>query len=227
MALTRAALLKTTLLDYPGEVASVVFTPRCNLRCPYCHNSSLVLSDENDPDLLPLDEIKSFLADRARLIGGVVITGGEPLLHEDLGDLISYIHSLDLKVKIDTNGLFPERLAVLDADYIAMDIKTSPEHYYLLGLQGDRGKLIKSVEYIISSGIPHEFRTTVVEDIVNEEDIRKTAPYLKGAEHWFFTPFRPGDTLDPSYSKRQAPPAGYVERLISIAREAGIPSSLR
>lgn len=227
MALDRAALLKTTLLDYPGEVASVVFTPRCNLRCPYCHNSSLVENWELNPELLEIEEIHSFLKKRARLIGGVVITGGEPLIHEDLGDLVAFIHSLNLKVKIDTNGLFPERLISLTPDYIAMDIKTSPEHYYRLGLQGDRNKIYKSIDYIIASGIPHEFRTTVAEEIVKEEDISAIAPFLKGAEQWFFTPFRPGDTLDPHYRDRPAPSIDYVETLVSIAVKAGINASVR
>ena len=227
MPLTHAALLKTTLLDYPGEIASVIFTPRCNLRCPYCHNPSLVTQIENNEELLPLDKIKSFLEKRKKLIGAVVITGGEPLIHEDLNDLILYIKSLGLKVKIDTNGLYPEHLKRLQADYIAMDIKTSPENYYRLGLQGDNRRLIKSINYILESGIDHEFRTTVIEDIVTEEDIKKLTPFLKSAQNWIFTPFRPGNTLDPEYNTKEIPSKEYMDKLLNTALNAGINCRIR
>ncbi|MBB6480376.1 anaerobic ribonucleoside-triphosphate reductase activating protein [Spirochaeta isovalerica] len=227
MTLTEAGLLKTTLLDFPGEVASVIFTPGCNLRCPYCHNPGLVDPLRFSADLLPIEEIKSFLSKRAHLIGGVVITGGEPLLHDDLVNAIDFIHSLNLKVKIDTNGLFPDRLKQLNADYIAMDLKTSPEHYYRLGLQGNKDKLKDSIEFITGAGIPHEFRTTVTEEIVTIDDMEKMALLLKDAEQWFLTPFKPGETLDPAYSHKIPPSSSYMEKLLSIALEAGINSSIR
>ncbi|MBI9100514.1 MAG: radical SAM protein, partial [Spirochaetaceae bacterium] len=122
MPLAKAALLKTTLLDYPGEVASILFTPGCNLRCPYCHNPSLVNHRGNDENLRSINELKDFLQKRQHLLGAVVISGGEPLLYEGTKDLVDYIKSLGLKVKIDTNGLYPERLRKLNVDYIAMDI---------------------------------------------------------------------------------------------------------
>lgn len=227
MPLTHGALLKTTLLDYPGEVASIIFTPRCNLRCPYCHNPGLIDFNPEDPTLLPLEEIKKFLKKRSHLIGAVVISGGEPLINNDLGDLIAYIHSLKLKVKIDTNGLYPERLAAIKADYIAMDIKTSPEHYYRLGLQGNKYKLKQSIEFIIRSGIPHEFRTTVLEEICSVHDIEKAAQLLKGANHWYFTPFKAGELLDPAFNNKLPPSQSYMESLVSIAEKAGIPASIR
>lgn len=227
MSLTHAALLKTTLLDYPGEVASVIFTPRCNLRCPYCHNPSLVTDTEKSGNLIPLIDIKNFLYKRKKLIGAVVISGGEPLLHDDIGELVDFIKSLELKVKIDTNGLYPDKLRNIKADYIAMDVKTSPEHYYRLGLQGNRDKLKQSIEYILGSGIEHEFRTTVTEDIVTEEDIIKLIPLLKGANHWYFTPFQPGETLDPDYSAKEPPSITYMESLLSLVSQAGIKSSIR
>jgi len=227
MALAKAALLKTTLLDYPGEVASMIFTPGCNLRCPYCHNPELVFPNKDSSELLPLESIRDFLKKRASLIGGVVITGGEPLIHEDLPLLINYIHSLDLKVKIDTNGLFPDQLKKVDADYIAMDLKTSPDHYYRLGLQGNKNRLVESIEYIKGSGINHEFRTTVSKTIVSPEDVHKMASLLKGAEHWYLTPFKPGITLDPSFSELQPPSSAYMEDLLTIARESGVEASIR
>ncbi len=227
MALSKAALLKTTLLDYPGEVASIIFTPRCNLRCPYCHNPSLITDSDKNEELLPIDEIKSFLEKRKNLIGAVVISGGEPLIHDEVGDLVDYIKSLKLKVKIDTNGLFPDMLKTLNVDYIAMDIKTSPKNYYRLGLQGDKNKLIESIEYILQSGIDHEFRTTVTEEIVTADDIEDLIPILKTAQHWYFTAFKPGNTLDPLYSTKEPPSGDYVMSLHSLAVDAGIKSSIR
>jgi pyruvate formate lyase activating enzyme len=227
MPLTHGALLKTTLLDYPGEVASVIFTPGCNLRCPYCHNPSLVISTDKNEELLPIEEIKSFLMKRRNLIGAVVISGGEPLIHDNIDDLVHFIKSLGLKVKIDTNGLFPERLKRLDVDYIAMDIKTSPENYYKLGLQGDRNKLLQSIEYIINSGIDHEFRTTVCSEIIDSSDIIKLVPLLKNAQRWLFTPFQPGNTLDPAFNGKESPTEDYINELISIAKDSGIESSIR
>lgn len=227
MPLTHGALLKTTLLDYPGEVASVIFTPRCNLRCPYCHNPSLVIDTENNKELLPIDDIKAFLEKRKKLIGAVVISGGEPLIYEDINQLVRYIKNLGLKVKIDTNGLFPERLKQLEVDYIAMDVKTAPEHYYKVGLQGDRNKVIESINYIIKSGIDHEFRTTVIESIVNESDVEKLTPLLLNAGKWYFTPFQPGNSLDPLFDKKEPPTKEYLERLNSIALSAGINSEIR
>jgi pyruvate formate lyase activating enzyme len=227
MPLTHGALVKTTLLDYPGEVSSIIFTPGCNLRCPYCHNPSLVIHSENNPDLLPIEEIKTFLEKRKKLIGGVVITGGEPLIYDDIKNLVLYIKSLGLKVKIDTNGLFPDLLKKLDVDYIAMDIKTSPENYYKLGLKGNNNRLLESISYIIESGIEHEFRTTVSEEIVTENDIKNLLPLLERANHWYFTPFQPGNTLDPTFNTKNSPSKEYMESLLSIALKGGIKSSIR
>jgi len=227
MSLDKAGLLKTTLLDFPGEVASVIFTPGCNLRCPYCHNPGLVDLSRADSDLVPMKEIHSFLKARAHLIGGVAITGGEPLLHEDLPELIEFIRSLGLKVKVDTNGLFPERLKKLDVQYIAMDLKTRPDNYKSLGLKDDWNKLIKSIEYIIESGINHEFRTTVTEEFVTEEDMKEMIPLLHGAKKWYLTAFRSGKTLDPVYKDKESPTKAYMEKLLSLARSGGIETSIR
>lgn len=227
MPLTEAALLKTTLLDYPGEVASVIFTAGCNLRCPYCHNPSLVIDTDKNKELLPIEEIKSFLIKRQNLIGAVVISGGEPLVHDNIEELVLFIKNLGLKVKIDTNGLFPARLKQLDVDYIAMDIKTSPEHYHRLGLKEGREKLTESINYIIDSGIDYEFRTTVTEEIIDEADMLVLIPLLKKARKWFFTAFRPGETLDPLYKDKEPPSEEFIEKLNSMAQKAGISSSIR
>ena len=131
MALKKLGFIKTSLLDFPGQVSAVIFTPSCNLRCPYCHNPELV-SGSLPPDLIQKETVLQHLEKRKSILGGVCITGGEPLLHPELPDLIESIHSLGLKVKVDTNGTRPDKLPPLKADYLAMDIKTDPKKYPLL-----------------------------------------------------------------------------------------------
>lgn len=132
-AALKVGFRKTSLIDYPGRIASVIFFPGCNFRCPWCHNRELVLG--NADDLSSLGECLSAIKKRSHLIQGVVLTGGEPLLRDTLGDVIRYIHGLGLPVKLDTNGSFPEELATLNRDtatrpeYVALDLKTSPDRY--------------------------------------------------------------------------------------------------
>jgi pyruvate formate lyase activating enzyme len=221
-------LLKTTLLDYPGRVASVIFTPLCNLRCPYCHNPELVFN-QDDSDLLSREEISAFLNKRASVLGGVVISGGEPLLHgEVLIELIEEIHSHNLKVKIDTNGLFPGWLPKLKADFIAMDLKTSPKRYEELGFKGDNcGELLdQSARYIKESGVAHQFRTTLSEDLVSPEDINLMVPLLSGCSEHRITPFKPGHTLSEQWQKKAPPKESYINLMVNLFKEKGIPSYL-
>lgn len=225
MALTHVALQKTTLLDFPGEVAATVFTPGCNLRCPYCHNPKLVQPPYPE-DLISLEELDYFLEKRAKVLGGVCISGGEPLLHKDLSKLIGLIRSHGLKVKLDTNGTFPERLAQIDADYIAMDLKTSPEKYEELFLPGSKKnynkenlgtQVKKSLNYLKNSGIPYEIRTTVVPGIIGREEMNTMAPLLEGVEKYSLTPFRGGNTLDPEYSHYPPPSEALMDELCKLA----------
>ena len=120
---------KLTMLDFPGHTACTVFTGGCNLRCPFCHNVSLVLAPEAEP--IPEEEIFSYLAKRRGVLDGVAITGGEPLLQKDIADFCRKVKETGFLVKLDTNGFFPERLEALLreglVDYVAMDIKNTPE----------------------------------------------------------------------------------------------------
>ena len=126
---------KCTLLDFPGEVAATLFVRGCNFRCPFCHNRELVVDTDK---ILPFDteEIFKYLEKRKNVLGGVCITGGEPLLYDELPGVIEKIHKLGLKVKIDTNGSKPGMLAKIKVDCIAMDIKTSFEKYNLMKYTG-------------------------------------------------------------------------------------------
>jgi pyruvate formate lyase activating enzyme len=232
MALTRVGLQKTSLLDFPGEVAATVFTPGCNLRCPYCHNPSLVQPPYPE-DLISLEELDRFLAKRAKVLGGVCITGGEPLIHENIHELIEMIHRHGLKVKLDTNGTFPERLARAEADYIAMDLKTTPEKYdrrlgaVSSGQVSTAAKIRSSLKYLKTAGIPYELRTTVVPGIVGEEEMLSMLELLEGVEKYYLTPFRGGYTLDSGYTDLSPPSEEEMNTLCRIVSEREIPCSIR
>lgn len=219
-------LHKTTFIDFPGEVAATLFLRGCNLRCPYCHNPSLVDIKTETGDFLSWQEIDLFLNKRKNLLGGICVSGGEPLMQPALPELIDRIHHYGLKVKIDTNGTFPKILKKLKVEYIAMDLKTVPEKYHLLVPGKDKTKEVKeSVRYIINSGIPHEFRTTAVPEIVDLDDLRKMAKLIKGCDKFKINIFRPGQTLDESYTKTY--PADYLGEMVQVMKKAGINASIR
>lgn len=187
-----------TMLDYPGKVACTIFTYGCNLRCPFCHNASLVI---DEAELLDIEEIMAYINKRKGILDGVCITGGEPLLQGGTLDLIKRIKELGLLVKIDTNGAFPDRLKeLLDlglVDYIAMDIKNSKEKYALTtGLAKiDIAPYEKSVEIIKNSGIDYEFRTTIVRELHTLEDIEKIGEWIDGAKKYFLQSFTDSGNL--------------------------------
>ncbi len=180
---------KMTLLDYPGKVACTLFTGGCNFRCPFCHNAVLVTGgcSENYSE----EEILSYLEKRKGILDGVCITGGEPLLQKDITDFIRKIKALGYSVKLDTNGSFPDRLkSLVDeglVDYVAMDIKNSIEKYPLTA--GCDEKLIpfieESIDFLLSGKVDYEFRTTVVKEFHNADDISSLAKRIEGAEKYY------------------------------------------
>lgn len=185
---------KLTLLDYPGLVACTVFTLGCNMRCPFCHNSLLV-TKADEAEVYPEGEFFKFLTKRRGVLDGVCITGGEPLIHADAGEFIAKIKAMGYKVKLDTNGSFPDRLEEIlksgNVDYVAMDIKNSPEKYAdTVGIPGfDVSKIQRSIEIIKASGIDHEFRTTVVSPLHSAESIAGAAEMIKGEPKYFLQNF--------------------------------------
>jgi pyruvate formate lyase activating enzyme len=185
---------KLTLLDYPGKVGATVFTAHCNLRCPFCHNSFLV-TDIHNEDRFSEEEILEALSKKAKILDGVCITGGEPLITEDTIDFMLKIKSLGLLVKLDTNGTFPERLKkaveIGACDYVAMDIKNSKEKYaQTVGIENlDIGGIEKSVSYLLEGHVEYEFRTTVVKEFHTMEDIEKICEWIKGAKSYFLQNF--------------------------------------
>lgn len=187
-------LQKLTLLDYPGNMASTIFTGGCNFRCPFCHNSSLVISKEYKEEISK-EELLDFLNKRKKVLDGVCITGGEPLLHEDTIALIKEIKNLGLKVKLDTNGSFPERLKRLVnehlVDYVAMDIKNQPRKYgTTIGIEAyDLQHVKESVKFLLEDHVPYEFRTTVVSEYHEATDFEEIGKWIKGAKKYFLQGF--------------------------------------
>jgi len=185
---------KVSLLDYPEKTACTLFTIGCNFMCPFCHNSSLV-NPTNEEQTISTPEILDFLNTRQGLLDGVCISGGEPLLHDDLYAFINDIKSMGFLVKLDTNGSEPEKLKEIMAsgkiDYIAMDIKNTPEKYaQTIGVPGyDISQVKKSIDILRSGTISYEFRTTVVREFHTAEDIQSVARWISGAEKYFLQGF--------------------------------------
>lgn len=197
-----AGLQKLTLLDFPGTVACTVFTGGCNLRCPFCHNASLVLPERQAQDE-SVQSLMTFLKKRQGVLEGVAITGGEPLLNADMPELLESIRALGYKIKLDTNGTNPKLLRQIVADglvdRVAMDIKSSPEKYAeTVGIPGlDLTPIEQSREFLLSGAVEYEFRTTVVKGIHTLQDIEGAARWISGAKEYYLQQFKDsGDIID-------------------------------
>lgn len=185
---------KLTLVDYPEKMAAILFTGACNFRCPFCHNSSLVLNPAAEP-VISEDEIFAFLKKRRGVLDGVVVTGGEPTLNKDLIPFLGRIKELGYSVKLDTNGYRPDVLKeAIDSgfvDYVAMDIKNSLDAYPVTaGLTFfTKENIERSVELLIGGGVTYEFRTTVVKELHSEKNFEKIGQWLKNADSYFLQSF--------------------------------------
>ena len=171
---------KMTLTDYPGSVAAIVFTQGCNFKCPFCHNSDLICFKSG---VIDENEVLDYLGKRKKMLDGVVITGGEPTLQQDLINFLNKVKNLGLKVKLDTNGAKPEILQkIIDlnlVDYIAMDIKSSQNNYSeVSGVKVDINKIRESISIIKKSKLDFEFRTTVVKNYHNYESLLEICEYV-------------------------------------------------
>jgi len=188
---------KLSLLNYPEKMACTVFTPGCNFRCPFCHNASIV---ENRYKEYDENNVLRFIKSRCGIIEGVCITGGEPLLQPDLKDFIRKIKDMGLLVKLDTNGYMPDKLKELIdedlIDYVAMDIKNCFEKYTLTSGTAcfDKNRIMKSIEILLEGKVEYEFRTTLVKEFHQKEDIDKICEMIKGAKRYYLQNFE--DTGD-------------------------------
>lgn len=227
-------LRKTSLVDYPGRVAAVLFFPGCNLRCPWCHNAGLVdPADSQGETAIDVEEALAILERRRRVLGGVVLSGGEPLLRSDLAEILQRIKELGLSVKVDTNGTLPDRLQTLlsrpetTPSFVAVDLKIAPNRYAELGERDAAVALRRTAELLRASGTEHEFRTLVLPaPHFGEADLRDLAAIAESSP-WSFSAFSPGNCLDPAWNAYPRTPKAEVERWVATARNLGAAAAAR
>jgi pyruvate formate lyase activating enzyme len=193
-----SGLQKISLIDYPNKVASVLFTPGCNLRCGFCHNWRIATNPQ--PPFLLEATVLEILEIRKKYVDAIVVTGGEPCIHKELPKFLAKLKEHGFQVKLDTNGFFPDVLeeCLGSVDYVAMDLKTSLEKYECLGSTGTSG-LMRSVEILKTGKVPYEFRTTVVPDLVTSDDITLIGKLVQGSCTMALQQFVPSDTLDKKF----------------------------
>jgi pyruvate formate lyase activating enzyme len=194
-----------SLIDFPGKIACIVFTIGCNFRCPYCHNPELV--DETVEETYSEEYILSFLEKRKKMYDGIVITGGEPTMHDDLSAFIQKVKDLGFLVKLDTNGTNPKLLTELIraklVDYIAMDVKAPLRNYYRTGGRPvDIGEIRESIDVLMQGTVPYEFRTTVVKALLTPEDIEGIMHEIEGASQYYLQKFVPHNILNPQFKRK-------------------------
>ena len=208
--------------DFPGFIASTVFLGGCNFRCPYCHNAELVLRPERLADI-PMEFFLAYLDSRKGWLEGICVTGGEPLLAEEIEIFLTVIKQRGLLIKLDTNGSRPDRLESLLAeglvDRIAMDIKAPLERYReVTGSRVNADDIARSASILRESGLPHLFRTTVVPGLIGVEDIEAIGRWLEGAAVYQVQQFSPVGTLDAEYRRIKPYSRDEVKRLADAAR---------
>ena len=214
-------LQKMTLLDFPGHVACTVFLGGCDLRCPFCHNYDLATG--RSPEIMDEHGLYDFLEKRRGLLDGVAFTGGEPCLRKDLPDVMAVIREMGFGVKLDTNGLHPDLLkTVLDeklADYVAMDIKNSPDKYAVTSGADhlDLAPLYESIHMLIDGTCEYEFRTTVVREFHEEKDFDEIGQMIKGARRYFLQQFTDRDTVP--FSGLNSPSPQEMTRFADIVKK--------
>ncbi len=225
-----------SLLDYPGMISSIVFFAGCNMRCPFCHNPDLVLRNRENLKMISPSEALKRLSQMSGFIDGVTITGGEPLLQPGIEDFIRHAKSIGLKVKLDTNGLSPDRLKrILSgkmADYVAMDIKAPLEDGRYEKAAGMHipallSRIRQSIDLIRISGVPHEFRTTVAPGIISPLELIAIAQEIKGADAYYIQQFRNKVTLDPKLHSTPPFPIADLESACLKIKEMNLVKSCK
>ena len=199
-------LQKNSFIDYPGKISCVLFVSGCNFDCPYCHNPSLVKNDPKRSVPLNTNEFFDFLERRKGFLDGVVISGGEPTLQRGLVHICEKIKKLGYPVKLDTNGSRPQAVNKLIneglVDYIAMDIKTDPFQYSpSIKKDCNAHYILSSIQIIMNSALPYEFRTTCVKQIVNADIIENIAKMIKGSMLYALQRFHNTNVLHPEFFK--------------------------
>lgn len=216
--------IRNTLLDWDGKIASIIFLPGCNFRCPYCHASALVRDGHLLPSV-PFEEVQAYLEKNRGWIDGVVISGGEVTLHAGLPDLIKRLRAFGVAIKLFTNGSRPDVLRKLIderlVDALSMDMKGPLDARYskAAGTPVDLDAIRESIAILIGSGLPYEFRTTVCPTILSHEDVVDTARAIEGAELLVLQQFRPVDCLDPEFGEIKPYSEPELDGMADAARE--------
>ena len=212
-----AYLKQPSMVDYPGQLAGVFFTAGCNFTCGFCHNVELLGKYIEGIPWLELESAcKNF---RENWVEAVVISGGEPTLHKNLPELISFFRNFSFKIKLDTNGSNPQMLAsIIDQiDYVAMDVKTSLNNYPALVKYSDSESLVSSIEIIKSKAKDYEFRTTIIEGIHDDETLNEMLPLIKESKRFVIQPFIPRDNLpDTNLRSHLRTSKDYLEHCVKV-----------
>lgn len=219
-----AGFLPQSFCDWPGKTAAVIFTPGCNFRCGFCHNRELIDFKETSHEEIVINK----LGELKWSLDGVVITGGEPTLQPDLIQFLEKLKTMNIKIKLDTNGSNPSVLEEIIqkklVDYIAMDLKTSFEKYTQITKYENIENIKKSIAIIISSGLDHEFRTTFVPDVMTKEDIINAVKEIKNAKRYSLQRFIPRNCLDETYNSFKSP---VHDDLVDIAKSLEFDGEIR
>ena len=179
---------KLSLQDFPNQISCIIFTQGCNIRCPFCQNSTLIPMDSNN--LVSEKEIFNYLNLRKNIISGVTISGGEPTLQSDLESFIDKVKKMGLKIKLDTNGLNPKLLEKLidskKIDYVAMDIKNSLNKYSLTSgvVKINMQNILNSIELLKKGKVDYEFRTTIINEFHTLQDIFEIIKLIGNSKYY-------------------------------------------
>ena len=217
-----AGYLPTTMIDWPGRLAAVVFLPQCNLRCRFCHAGPLLVSPQ---ETIPLESVLRHMASRRGWLDGVVICGGEPTLWDGLADLCGLFHRAGLAVKLDTNGTRPDRLDALigsgAVDAVAMDLKAPLDERYAAACGGevDLAALGRSVDLLMTGRVEYEFRTTVCPTLIGDPEIHAMGARIAGARRWVLQRFEPTYALDADLRTVEPYNLATMEALAEIGRQ--------
>mgnify|MGYP000545350352 CR=1 FL=1 len=211
---------KTSLIDFPDRVSTVLFTVGCNLRCPFCHNWRLIMEPKGP--FISEEEVLQILKSRRKYVDSVVVTGGEPTIYTELPGFLKRLKEENFNVKLDTNGFFPQILeeCLPYIDYVALDVKTSLEKYRLLGADDIKVKdYLSTIEMLKEGNKDYEFRTTVVPGFVTMDDLPKIGELIKGAKRYVLQQFIPDDTLDKSFNYVKPYPPEKISEFAEVMKK--------
>ncbi|MGD8565309.1 MAG: anaerobic ribonucleoside-triphosphate reductase activating protein [Candidatus Bathyarchaeota archaeon] len=213
-----SGIQRTSLIDFPNRISTVLFTPNCNLRCPFCHNWRIVLDPK--PPFFTDEMVIPILEKRRKYVDALVVTGGEPTMHSELPIFLKEIKKRGFSIKLDTNGFFSKIFeeCLPYVDYVALDVKTSMEKYRLLGAE-DTTELLRTIKTLKTGAVEYECRATVVPGFVDLNDVLKMGEIAAGCKRFVFQQFIPGDTLDQRFNEVRPYSLEVIESYIKVMKQ--------